>query len=280
MLWRRRARSHIRGRALLRLLGSKKLWLHRSTRLDMKLYLFNGMFVLAAFGLLQATSEAWRDGTLSLLGPGPEISVPVWFAVALATVFQVLWLELAYWALHCAFHRIPVLWETHKIHHSAEVMTPLSEWRMHPIEAIAFANMVTLASGTAFGGMEWLFGPSAHPLTLFQTNLLLLLHLATFHHLRHSGIWIAATGWRGRLFHSPAHHQIHHSVEERHFDRNFGYALSFWDWVFGTLYIPEPRGRVTIGIPGEAAHRGLMDSLIRPLTAGASLMRLPGWSKA
>jgi sterol desaturase/sphingolipid hydroxylase (fatty acid hydroxylase superfamily) len=272
MLWRRRARANIRPGALLRLLGSKKQWLHRSTRLDMKLYLMNGILVVVGYSFFQATSGAWRDGTLSALGHSPHLPVPFWFAVGFATIFQVLWLDLTYWAMHYAHHKVPMLWEVHKIHHSAEVMTPLSEWRMHPIEFVLFANVLTFSSGTAFAGMEWLFGPGAHPLTLFQINILLLLHLASFHHLRHSGVWIAATGWLGRLVHSPAHHQIHHSVREDHFDRNLGYALSLWDWLFGTLVIPEARGRVTIGVPGEPAHRGVVDSLVRPLVAGATRM--------
>jgi sterol desaturase/sphingolipid hydroxylase (fatty acid hydroxylase superfamily) len=193
--------------------------------------------------------------------------------VAFSTLFQVVWLEFLYWGAHYAFHKVPALWEIHKIHHSAEVMTPLSEWRVHPIEFVAFANVLAVASGTAFGGMEWLFGPSAHPLTLFEINLILLLHLATFHHLRHSGIWIAATGWLGRLVHSPAHHQIHHSVKPEHFDSNLGYALSLWDWAFGTLCIPEARARITIGVPGEPVYRGLADMLFRPLAAGAMRLR-------
>lgn len=50
-LWRRRARSHIRLREILHLFGSRKLWLHRSTRLDVKLYLMHGVLLMAGYGL-------------------------------------------------------------------------------------------------------------------------------------------------------------------------------------------------------------------------------------
>ena len=100
-----------------------------------------------------------------------------------------------------------------------------------------------------------------------------MLHFATFHHLRHTGVWIAATGWLGRLVHSPAHHQIHHSTDPAHFDRNMGYALSVWDWVFGTLWVPERRGRVRFGVEGEAPYAGLVDTLVRPLKAAAGTLR-------
>jgi sterol desaturase/sphingolipid hydroxylase (fatty acid hydroxylase superfamily) len=110
-------------------------------------------------------------------------------------------------------------------------------------------------------------------------NALLVLHFATFLHLRHSAVWIAATGWLGRVVHSPAHHQIHHSLDPRHFDCNLGYALSIWDWVFGTLCVPAARGRVQFGVANESPYRGLTDTLIRPLVASAkrwrSIARIP-----
>ena len=270
-LWRRRNRRSVRLPALLRLLGSRRLWLHQSTRLDMKLYLMHSLLMVAAYGVFEASSEMWRaatdTGLIALAGPAHPLHAARWVVGTATTIVQVLSLELGYWALHYAFHRIPALWEVHKVHHSAEVMTPLTEWRQHPIEFIAFANVISVTNGAAFGAMGWLFGASAQPFTLFQMNALLVLHFATFHHIRHSGVWIAATGWLGRLVHSPAHHQIHHSTDPRHFGHNLGYALSVWDWVFGTLCVPERRGSVRLGVPGEPAYRGVVDTLVRPIRA-------------
>ena len=45
------------------------------------------------------------------------------------------------------FHKIPALWEFHKVHHSAEVMTPLTELRQHPVEIIVVVNLIGLATG-------------------------------------------------------------------------------------------------------------------------------------
>ncbi len=272
MMWRRRGRKSVRG--LWRLLGSRRLLTHASTILDLKLYLLNGVLILFAYGLFELSSEAWSSGArgalTTLFGAHPPLPAPRWVAGSVTTVVQVLALELGYWALHYAFHKVPALWTIHRVHHSAEVMTPLTEWRQHPIEFIAFANVLTLSMGASYGAMGWLFGSGAEPFTLFQLNILLVIHLATFHHLRHSGVWIAATGWLGRVVHSPAHHQIHHSTDPRHFDRNLGYALSIWDAAFGTLWVPERRGRVALGCD-EPAHEGVVDALARPL-----LSWLPG----
>lgn len=275
MTWRRRRRRRMRG--LARLLGSRRLWTHASTGLDLKLYLLNGVLILVAYSLFEVSSEAWRDGAHGLLaalfGPAAPLHAPRWVAGGVTTIVQLLMLELGYWTLHYAFHRIPAMWAIHRVHHSAEVMTPLTEWRQHPIEFVAFANVLTLTMGASYGAMSWLFGAGAEPFTLFQLNLLLVLHLLTFHHLRHSGVWIAATGWLGRLVHSPAHHQVHHSSDPRHFDRNMGYALSVWDWVFGTLYVPERRGRARLGCD-QAAHTGVIDALTRPLSGGDAPVKL------
>src|SRR5437868_6839571 len=74
MLWRRRHRSHFRVRTFLRLLGSRELWLHRSTLLDVKLYFMHGVLVLVVYGMFEATSELWRSGAASALTmlAGPE----------------------------------------------------------------------------------------------------------------------------------------------------------------------------------------------------------------
>jgi sterol desaturase/sphingolipid hydroxylase (fatty acid hydroxylase superfamily) len=94
-------------------------------------------------------------------------------------------------------------------------------------------------------------------------------------------VWIAATGRLGRLVHSPAHHQLHHSTDPRHFDRNFGYALSLWDWAFGTLCLPERRGRVRLGVAGEAPYAGVTDALVRPMLGAArTLVARPAPAKA
>jgi len=218
--------------------------------------------------------EAAPDAGLARIS-SPTYAAPHWLAGALTTLLQVVAVDLGYWTLHFAFHRIPSLWEIHKVHHSAEVMTPLTWWRQHPIEFIAFANASGLALGTVYGVTRWLFGAAAAPFELFHINILLLLFLATTHHLRHSGVWIAATGWLGHVIHSPAHHQIHHSTDPRHFDRNLGYGLSLFDWMFGTLHIPEPRGRVNLGVPGDAPHTGVLDTLIRPLRNAARALGKP-----
>ena len=275
-LWRRRARRTVRLRALLA--SARRALGHRSSLLDYKLYLVNGLLAVTGYGVAELSSEAWKAGVLkagaALLGPAGWIALPRLEVAALATLAQVLVLDLAYWATHWVFHNVRFCWELHKVHHSAEVMTPFTEWRQHPIEFIAFANALTFSTGITYGVMAYLFGPGAQPFTLLQLNVVLCVHLFTIHHLRHSGAWIAACGWLGRLVHSPAHHQIHHSDDPAHFGKNLGYALSVWDWAFGTLHMPDRRGRVRLGLGEDVSHRAMArDTLWRPLVKGLAPRR-------
>lgn len=63
--------------------------------------------------------------------------------------------------------------------------------------------------------------------------------------LRHSHVWISWGPWLEHVFISPAQHQIHHSNDPVHFDRNMGAFLAIWDRLFGTLQ--TARGQTVSG---------------------------------
>ncbi len=214
---RRRARGRrVNVRAFLRSIFPRRVLLHPSSLIDMRLWGLNAIVFASAYGMLGFGLFFWRDAIVAWLTPefGPHAPVlwPAWTILTLATVLQILAYELAYWSAHYAFHKIPVLWEFHKVHHSAEVMTTLTELRQHPVEIIAFMNWIGLATGIVFGVMTYSFGPGVRPFTLLNGNILTMMFLLTYGHLRHSNLWIAFTGVAGRILQSPAHHQLHHSA--------------------------------------------------------------------
>ena len=90
-------------------------------------------------------------------------------------------------------------------------------------------------------------------------------------------MWIAFTGTVGRILQSPAHHQIHHSDDPRHFDKNLGYSLAVSDWAFGTLAIPSrTREAITFGLSEESSRfRSTIGSCLWPAArSGALVARL------
>jgi sterol desaturase/sphingolipid hydroxylase (fatty acid hydroxylase superfamily) len=151
-------------------------------------------------------------------------------------------------------------------------MTTLTELRQHPVEIIAFMNWIGLATGIVFGVMTYSFGPGVRPFTLLNGNILTMMFLLTYGHLRHTNLWIAFTGVAGRILQSPAHHQLHHSANPAHFDKNLGFSLALWDWAFGTLAIPAgTREPIVFGVGDEGApFRSTLSALVAPCA------RLPG----
>jgi sterol desaturase/sphingolipid hydroxylase (fatty acid hydroxylase superfamily) len=60
-------------------------------------------------------------------------------------------------------------------------------------------------------------------------------------------------------------HRIHHSLEERHFDKNFGITFSLWDQLFRTAHFPSANEWPDVGIAGHAPPATLRDFLCYPL---------------
>ena len=268
----RRARGRsLSVRGFVRAIFPRRIVFHPSARLDLRLWLMNGVLLGSAYAMLSGGLLFWRDavdaGLAHAFGPRPPAAWPTAAVLALATVLQVLAYELAYWLSHYALHKIPALWEFHKVHHSAEAMTIFTELRQHPVEILLVVNLIGLSTGLVFGAMAYAFGPGVRPFTLLNGNVLTMAFLLTWGHLRHSRMWIAFTGPAGRVLHSPAHHQLHHSVDPAHHDKNFGFALSVWDWVFGTLVVPsKAREPIAIGVGAEASrYRTVAGNLLAPV---------------
>lgn len=274
--WRlARRRRMVRPRVLKRYLLSRRVLLHRSSRLDYKLFAINTILMGSVLGLFYLGADFWQARILSVLdavAPSAEASAPNWGVVILTLVASILALDFGYWLAHYVFHKVPWMWEFHKVHHSAEVMTPATELRQHPVELLFFPLVYGFTAGAVYALTTWLFGARAQALGFSGMNLILMLHLLTFHHLRHSHVAIPFTGIWGRLLHSPAHHQIHHSADPKHFDKNLGYLFSFWDWMFGTLWMPKVGEKITLGIGHEGAeHDSVARVFVTPFVKSAQV---------
>ncbi|WP_313080232.1 sterol desaturase family protein [Pulveribacter sp.] len=147
---------------------------------------------------------------------------------------------LYYW-LHRAQHRVPWLWRYHMVHHADENVSASTVGRHHWLEEgfrffIITAPLIVLLGGVA-GAPLWVA-------TFIGVN-------GIFMH------WNVALRF-GPLEHwiiTPAYHRIHHSVEHRHWDRNFGVFTQLWDRVFGTRYVPAKDEYPSTGIAGLGGVR-------------------------
>jgi sterol desaturase/sphingolipid hydroxylase (fatty acid hydroxylase superfamily) len=270
LVWARASRRRaVRVRVLLRALFPARLVKAPSSRADLGMFLFNTFPAAVLFGWMIASasqvSGPVADALTAIFGPRPHAAPEGWPARAIITVALFAAYEFAYWLDHYLSHRVPFLWEFHKVHHTAEVLTPLTVFRVHPVDSLVFANIAAVVMGVTGGLLRYAFGAAAHPFAVSGENLILVAFVFATIHLQHSHIWISFTGLAGRILLSPAHHQIHHSADPIHFNRNFGSCLSVWDWMFGTLQVPAGRreplkfgAEVSAGAPSPHSVSGVL----------------------
>lgn len=153
-------------------------------------------------------------------------------------------LYLAHWLLH----RVPWLWPFHAVHHSAESLTPFTGYRQHPIDTLVNTVVSGIVVGSALGFIRILFGPEIQFIGIGGQSVVILIFYLFGYHLRHTHIWVDYGPRLSQFLISPAQHQIHHSLDPRHHDKNLGYMLAVWDLIFGTLYIPRKREQLIFGL--------------------------------
>ena len=171
---------------------------------------------VAILAAADASTRGW--GLLNI------ISLPGW----LELIIVIMLLDLAIWLQHVLSHKIPVLWRTHQVHHSDIEFDVTTAIRFHPAEiALSMAFKI---------GLVYVLGPAAWTVVFFE---ILLNASAMFNHAN-----IALPQWLDRVVRSilvtPDMHRIHHSVHRHEHDTNFGFALSWWDRLFGT-YTQSPQ---------------------------------------
>ncbi len=272
LTWRRRSRGRpIVLKTLTRAIFSRRVLLHRSTFADLA-YCVIGLATFGAILGWAVVSTSWiSDGVAALLtrglGPAPQWRAPDWTLNGARTLALFLAYDLGFFVDHTLKHRIPALWELHKAHHSAEVLTPLVNFRVHPLDSLILANNLALIIGLVGGAAQYALGRRTVSFTLFDQNVLMLIYIYLTAQLQHSEIWIPFTGVWGRLFMSPAHHQLHHSADPAHFNCNLGASLAMWDWLAGSLRMPtvEPP-RLAFGVSGHAHDpHGVMGLVVDPV---------------
>ncbi|MFC3050541.1 sterol desaturase family protein [Kordiimonas pumila] len=226
----------------------KQVFLHPSARFDYKYFLFDRVFITGMHAL-----------GLVLLGLAVNKAVPFYEGISdnnfLITIFYTAVLAIAYdfgkFIAHYLEHFVPFLWQFHRLHHSAGVLTPITNYRAHPVDRI-MAALCTLAMRFVVTGVFLLIFPGELTVVeILGSNALQLFINMLGSSLGHSHVWISYGRVLNHIFISPAQHQIHHSSEERHLDKNMGLKLAVWDWMFGTLYVPKEREQFKLGLKGE-----------------------------
>jgi len=162
--------------------------------------------------------------------------VNYWVATSTFTLVYFIFDDFSRFGVHYLMHRIPLLWEFHKFHHSAETLTPLTVTRTHPVEGIIFLLRTVSVQGVTIALFVGLFGSKVDLLTIYGVSVLGMVFHSLGSNLRHSHIAIRYPVAVEKIFISPAQHQLHHSRDPQHFDRNFGVVLAIWDRLIGSFH--------------------------------------------
>jgi len=148
----------------------------------------------------------------------PTDSIAVWLGALIAYDFCYYW-------HHRAGHRVALFWASHAVHHQSEDY-----------------NLSTALRQTSGGWVAgWIFYlPMAlagvPPLVFAVVALIDLLYQYWVHTQQ-----IGKLGWFDRWFCAPSNHRVHHAVNDRYLDRNYGGILIVWDRLFGSFEPEDER---------------------------------------
>ncbi|OEE38076.1 sterol desaturase [Vibrio genomosp. F10 str. ZF-129] len=156
--------------------------------------------------------------------------------------------------VHFSFHKLPFLWRFHAVHHSATNMTPLTLYRIHPVEMCINAARSLIVGASVTGLFLYAFQNSLAVSQIIGVNVFIFAFNLCASNLRHSPVWLGFSKLE-HLFISPAQHQIHHSVQPKHYDKNFGSALAIWDKLFGCHVLSEGQQVTGFGLDQSLVNR-------------------------
>src|SRR5262249_42167567 len=114
-------------------------------------------------------------------GPVPVMA----FALAMSMAS-----DFGYFLFHWTSHVFPPMWAIHKLHHSAEVMSPLTAARVHPLERALMGPFMAVTTGALMGPALYFYGGFTGPATVFGLELPLLILFGLGHVLHHSHVWV------------------------------------------------------------------------------------------
>lgn len=220
----------------LRLVFRKRYWWNRSTKVDYQIYFLNSIlkiFLFIPFLDFSFRIARWTTQFLLSFHDQEMMNLKSSYPYLLTfTIAAFIFDDFLRFFHHVLMHKIPVLWALHQTHHSARILTPITLYRTHPLESAMATVRNSISTGVSIGAFIFIFGSQFSLLTVFGINFFGFVFNILGSNLRHSHIPISF-GIVENVFISPQQHQIHHSTNALHFNKNFGVSLAIWDKCIG-----------------------------------------------
>ena len=226
------------------------------------------LFSLVLYNALSDVAVLAFSDLLALFGIRNLVAVevgalPVW--AQLLTLFLVR--DFVQWNVHRLLHRVPWLWEFHKVHHSVEEMGFAAHLRYHWMENVVYRTLEYLPLAMIGFGIDDFF----------------VVHIFTLAvgHFNHSNFKLPL-GPLKYVFNNPQMHIWHHAKHlpaQHPYGMNFGLTLSVWDYLFGTACIPEDGRDIELGFAGdESFPQGFVGQAIHGILPHESRSQSPSAS--
>ena len=259
---------------------AKRVFLHPSALLDYRYAAVNWLLQALVFGALMVGTAKIALTVVSVLSnvlgsKAAEATEPGLLMSGVYGVLVLLAIDFGLFLAHWLMHRFPLLWEFHKVHHSAEILTPFTVMRMHPVDLIINSAVTSTMVGVVNGLFVYAYAGPVDELWLIGSNAAVFVFFLGGYHLRHSHVWVMFPRGLREVISSPALHLIHHSTDAKHYDQNFGRMFVWWDRMAGSLYQPTEREEITFGL-GEHeqdSYDTVAKLYYKPFVRAAKLLR-------
>lgn len=218
---------------------NKKYWWSTSAKTDYILFFICGitkaLLVIPYLSVGSLLAYSISLGLTDLMGPSRlTISQTTLFMTYPLALFLVK--DLFVYIAHYYLHKSKILWEFHKVHHSAETMNPFTLYRMHPVEMLIQNLQGMLAFALVTGIFYYMNCTLLARATILGINAFSFCFFIFGANLRHSHVPFSYPRWLEHILISPYQHQIHHDANPKFCHSNFGSRLALWDLLFGTLH--------------------------------------------
>ena len=167
--------------------------------------------------------------------------------------------HVTFYASHYACHKVPMLWQFHRVHHSSVYLDSFSTSRFHVIDKTLFA------------------APYLMLVTYFQPDPGMVFLFITFNDFwgRYGHGNIKDPHWIGYFMSNPKFHRWHHSNHPDAIDKNFSAEFNFLDWIFGTAYYPKEQVPEDFG-SGEYSNNIIVQHY-QPFLDCYNIVKADGW---
>lgn len=202
-------------------------WVNNLALVVINTLLVRLLFPMAAVGIALIVSEQ-QMGLLNLIEIHPIAAVTL----------SVILLDCAIYWQHRLMHTMPLLWRMHRVHHADPEFDVTTGLRFHPLEIIISMIYKTLIIA--------LLGAPVLAVLIFE----LLLNAGSLFNHGNINLNAKLDNALRRIIVTPDMHRIHHSTDNIESNRNFGFALSWWDYLFSSY-------QKTPSLAHEKMHIGL-----------------------